>query len=582
MNWRKLTKGRPKKVLIGLIIFFAVFTLFGFFGLPLIAKSVLTQKLSETLHREVTIQQVKINPYALSLTVRGFLVKDRGGSEKFASFDELYVNLQSISVLKMAVVLKEIRLKQPYLKINRTDETTYNFSDLLEKKEPKPTEKPGEKTKPLRFSLNNIRIENGSIDFWDGPKQTRHTVKELNIGIPFLSNIPARIETFVQPAFSAKINETPYVLQGRTKPFADSLETKFDINIKDLDIPYYLAYFPLKLNFKIVSAYLDTQTELTFIQYKDKGPSITVTGNVSLNKVALDDEKKNPLLRLPLLEVGIASAEPLKRAFHLSKVSIQSPEVEVQRNLKGALNIESLLPEKKEALPPPQPEKKGDQASLSIDVDEVQLTGGRVSFSDLSRKKPFKTILNPIELKVDHFSNGKDKKMAYALSITSEAQENIALQGELSVEPLWAEGGLEIKSVSLKKYSPYYQDQILFNLEEGRLNFSTRYKYTKGEREPEISFSDLSVILNSLRLKRPDEKEDFLKIPALSVKETLVDITQKKLTVGSFSTEKGILALNRFKNGELDLQKLFPPPHPRKNLRDRKKGRKGRRIGLWP
>jgi uncharacterized protein involved in outer membrane biogenesis len=557
-------KGRPKKILIGLIIFFAVFTLFGFFGLPPIVKSVLTKKLSEALHREVTIQQIKMNPYALSLTVRGFLVKDRGSAETFVSFEEFYVNLQSLSAIKMAVVLKEIRLKQPYVKINRTDETTYNFSDLIEKKEPRtaetPAGKPAEKPKPLRFSLNNIIIDNGSIDFWDGPKQTKHTVKDLNIGVPFLSNIPAQIETFVQPAFSAKINETPYMLQGKTKPFADTLETNLDINIKDLDIPHYLAYFPSKLNFKIVSAYLDTQAQLSFIQYKDKGPSMTVTGNVSLKKVALDDEKKNPLFRLPLLEIAIASAEPLKKAVHLSKISIQSPELEVRRNPAGALNIESLLPQNKAAQSSPQPEKKEGQASLSIDVDEVRLTGGRVSFSDLSRKKPFKTILYPIEMKVDHFSNGKDKKTAYALSIISEARENVNLGGELSVEPLWAGGELEIKSVPLKKYSPYYQDQVLFNLEEGRLNFSTRYKYAKGEREAEISLSELSVILNSLRLKRPDEKEDFLKIPVLSVKDTLVDVTRRRLTVGSFSTEKGMLTLTRFKDGKLSLQSLFPEP----------------------
>ena len=229
-----------------------VFTIVGFFVLPPIVKSILTKKLSENLHREVTIQQLKINPYALSLTVRGFLVKERTGSETFVSFDELYVNFQSISVLRMALVLKEIRLKQPYIRILHNEETSYNFSDLLEKKEPKPAEKPKEKPKPLRFSLNNIRIENGSIDFWDGPKQTKHTVRELNIGIPFLSNIPSNINIFIHPAFSAKINETPYTLQGETKPFADSRETVFDINIKDLDIPYYLAYLPLKLNFKIV------------------------------------------------------------------------------------------------------------------------------------------------------------------------------------------------------------------------------------------------------------------------------------------------------------------------------------------
>ena len=119
MNWRKLMTGRPKKVLIGLVIFFAVFTLFGFFGLPPIVKSLLTKKLSEALHREVTIEQIKLNPYALSLTVRGLLIKEKGSTEPFVSFEELYLNLQSISALRFAPVLSEVRLKRPYVNIKR-------------------------------------------------------------------------------------------------------------------------------------------------------------------------------------------------------------------------------------------------------------------------------------------------------------------------------------------------------------------------------------------------------------------------------------------------------------------------------
>jgi uncharacterized protein involved in outer membrane biogenesis len=548
-----------KKFLIGAAIFFVVFTIVGFFVLPPILKSVLTKKLSENLHREVTINQIKTNPYTLSITARGFMVKDRNSSEPFVSCDEIFLDFQSLSIIRMALIVREIRLTNPYIKMSHHQDMSYNFSDLIEKKESKPPEK--EKPKPLRFSLNNIKIENGSIDFSDEPKQIKHTVRELTIGIPFLSNFPYYIQRYVQPHFSAKINGTPYTIQGKTKPFAESRESSFDINIKDLDIPYYLAYAPMKMNFKIVSAYLDTQAKISFIETKDKKPSIRVEGNVSLKKIAADDMHNKPLLRLPLLDVFIAPSEPLSKIIHLSRISIQSPEVQIQRDGKGALNVQSLLPGEKEAKP--TPEKKESQIPLSIDVDEVRIAEGKIAFSDLSRNKPFKTILNPIELKVDHFSSAKDKKTAYALSVTSEAKEKIKLEGEFSVEPLWAEGGLEIKAVPIKKYSPYYEDQILFNIEEGRLDFSTRYKYIKGEKEPEISLWGLSVILNSLKFKRPDEEEDFLKIPLLSVKDTLVDLTQKKLTIGTFSTEKGNLICNRLKNGDFDLLKLFPRSLPK-------------------
>ena len=555
--YEKKIRPRAKKIVIGLIVLFAVFTLVGFFVLPPIVKSVLTKQLSENLHRDVTIDQIKINPYSLSISVRGLTIKDKGSSETFVSFGEIFLNFQSISALRRALIFSEIRLTQPYIKITRNQDESYNFSDLLEKKESKPPEKEKSKSKPLRFSLNNIRIENGSIDFWDGPVQIKHTVRELNIGVPFISNIPSYINRFVQPHFSAKINDTAYVLEGTTKPFADTRETSFDINIKDLDIPYYLAYAPTKMNFKIVSAFLDTQAKLSFIETKDKKPSVTISGNVSLKKIAVDDGKNKPLLKLPLLGVSIAPSEPITKVIHLSKISIQSPELDIRRDEKGVANVQTLFPETKETKPAPK--KVEESAPLTLDIDEIHLAEAKVSFSDLSRSKPFKTILNPIDLKVDHFSNVKDKKTAYALSIKTEAKENISLQGEFTMDPLGAEGTLEIKSVPLKKYAPYYRDNILFDIEDGRLDFSTRYKYAKGEREPEISLPGMSLSLSALRLKKADENEDFLKIPTFSIKETELNMTRREMKIGVFATQKGELLIKRLPNGDMNILKLVAP-----------------------
>jgi uncharacterized protein involved in outer membrane biogenesis len=554
----KKIRPRAKKILIGLVILFAVFTLVGFFVIPPIVKSILTKQLSENLHREVAIEQIKFNPYTLSMSVRGLTIKDKGSSETFVSFGEIFLNFQSFSALRRALIFSEIRLTQPYIKITRNQDESYNFSDLLEKKESKPPEKEKSKSKPLRFSLNNIRIENGSIDFWDGPVQIKHTVRELNIGVPFISNIPSYINRFVQPHFSAKINDTPYVLEGTTKPFADSRETSFDINIKDLDIPYYLAYAPTKMNFKIVSALLDTQTKLSFIETKEKKPLITISGNVSLKKIAVDDGKNKPLLRLPLLDISIAPSEPISKIIHLSKISVQSLELEVRRDEKGVANVQTLFPETKETKPAPK--KVEESAPLSLDIDEIHLAGAKVSFSDSSRSKPFKTILNPIEFKIDHFSNGKDKKTAYALSIKTEAKENIRLEGEFTMDPLGAEGALEIKSVPLKKYAPYYRDNILFDIEDGRLDFSTRYKYAKGVKEPEISLPGISLSLSALRLKKADENEDFLKIPAFSIKETELNMTKREMKIGVFATQKGELLIKRLANGDMNILKLVAPP----------------------
>ncbi|RPH51915.1 MAG: DUF748 domain-containing protein [Desulfobacteraceae bacterium] len=533
------------KILIGLAIFFVIFTLAGFFALPPLLKSVLSKKLSENLHREVSISQINFNPFTLSVKVKGLLVKERNSTETFVSCDEIFLDFQSLSAFKRAAIFREILLKQPFIKVSLNPDMFYNFSDLIEKKETKIPEE--ENRKPLRFSFRNIKIENGSIDFRDGPKQTQHTVRELNIGVPFFSNIPYYVDTDVQPVFSAIINGTPYKIEGKTKPYADSLETYFDINIKNLDIPYYLAYIPVKMNFQIVSASLDTNAKISFIQYKNREDSLKVTGNISLKKMAIDDIRKNPLFRLPMLEISIAESEPLSQRIHLSKVSIQYPELGIRREKNGDLNLESLFPEKS---------SKEDSDPLSIEIDEIEMAGGKIFFSDLSGSKPFRTLLNPIDLKVGNFSNARDKKSAFSLLMKTEAKEDIKLDGEFSIDPVWTEGVLDLSSVQLKKYAPYYQDKILFTIEDGRLNFSTRYKYAKGDKDPEINLSGMSVIIRSLRLKQTDEKNDFLIIPDFSVKETDLDLIKREVKIGGIFTQKGDLHIRHSKNGDVNLFQL--------------------------
>ena len=47
----------------------------------------------ETLHREATIDEIKINPLIFSATVRGFKLADPGGPCIVAAFQELLVNV---------------------------------------------------------------------------------------------------------------------------------------------------------------------------------------------------------------------------------------------------------------------------------------------------------------------------------------------------------------------------------------------------------------------------------------------------------------------------------------------------------
>ena len=535
-----------KKTFIGALIALVIFSLVGFFLVPPILKSVLIKKLSEGLYRQVAIRQVKVNPFMLSVTLKGFLINEKNGRDTFVSFDELYLNLQSISIYKRGVIFSEIKVNKPYMNIVLNEDGSYNFSDLLESKPKKEGKKP-------RFSLNNIQILNGSIDFLDGLKHTAHKLRDMDINIPFISNLPYYADRYVQPSFEAKINETPVSFKGKTKPFKDSLETHLGINIKDLEIPFYMAYSPFKLSFKVPSGFLDVNTEFSFIQYRNRPPSLNVSGNVAIKKIKVVDLKEEPIISLHSLEISFAPSDLIAKRIHLAKVAIDSPEIHMVRDKTGTVNLQSLVPEKGYVL-----KRKEESPVLSADIDEVRLTGGKISIVDFSHQETFRTNLENIDLKVDHFSNGKDRKSGMSLSLDTESKESVRVTGEFSVVPLASEGIAELGHIQLKKYSPYYSQSVLFDVREGALDLSTKYKFQKTEKEPEIRLVELSADLTSLKLRKRGEKDAFLDIPLVSLKNTSVDLTKKEVNIGAVSTQKGLLKIRRYSDGKLNIQNLVP------------------------
>ena len=569
---------RFRKYLIALLVLFVVFTLFGFFGLPHIIKAVAEKNLTQALHRQVSIGEVKFNPFTLAVTVRGFRILEPKSSETFVSFDELYVNAEITSIFRLAPVVKEIRLTSPYAHLVRRADLTYSISDLLISEAPKAD---GPK-KEFRFSLNNIRIVNGSIDFRDEPVQTSHTIRDLNIGIPFLSNIPSYVKIDVIPELSLKVNGTPYTITGETTPFAEDRETTLDFRFTDLDIPYYLGYSPVELPFAVPSGRLDMHGVLSYMQSSSASPTLTVKGELALREFSLDDLQKNPILRLPRLDVVLAQAEPLKKSARFSKIAIASPVLSVRREKSGRINLQDFLPESKAAKPDAAPKAEAPakpetpplaeggalgiagarvlpQTPLLVEVDEFGIAGAKVLFTDLAASTPFKATLDPVEVSVTRFSTAKDAEGSYTVAVTTDAKETVQLAGTFSVEPLGVSGEVSVNGIPLKRYAPYYREQVEFDLDDGRLDLSARYAAASKDGSLATKVTQAGLTLRSLRLRDRDQAQNSVEIPTLSVTDTELDTVERRIRVGGVSTRGGKLSVVRDKGGEVLILRLFRP-----------------------
>ena len=152
-----------RRLLIGAAAFVALYTVLGFLVIPIVARKITQSKLSQLLHRQVTIEALQLNPYTLSVTVRGLRIYDAEGAPDLFSLKRLYVNLQLASLFKGGVVIRQVRIEEPAVHLVRIAVDRYNFSNMVDDLAKTPAAPPpAVATKPTRFSLSSLELVRGS------------------------------------------------------------------------------------------------------------------------------------------------------------------------------------------------------------------------------------------------------------------------------------------------------------------------------------------------------------------------------------------------------------------------------------
>ncbi len=326
---------RSRKIAKWLGGFLIVFGVLGYFAAPPLIKSVLQKQLSQQLHRDVTVDQVVINPYGLSARVDGLSIKAEGGKE-VAGFDELFVNLSSASLFKFAAVVDEIRLRGLRIAVARVADGHYDISDLLDEWM-KPKDEPD--TGTPRFSLNNIQLIDGKIVFDDQPKGKIHTISDINLALPFVSSLPYQAEVLVKPSFSANINGSMLALEGDSKPFSESHESRLNLDLDRFDLAVLQPYLPESLPLRLASGQLDTELKAVFKEVADKVYSVSVVGAVHVSNLAVTEGNGQALLGWKRLDIAVDEADPVNRKVALGKISLDGIDVSLAVNKQGEFNV---------------------------------------------------------------------------------------------------------------------------------------------------------------------------------------------------------------------------------------------------
>ncbi|MBS1154506.1 MAG: hypothetical protein H6R07_430 [Proteobacteria bacterium] len=543
-----------RRVRIGLMVcagLLVLFGLFGFLALPALLRPWLEKEASAALHRQVSIGKIAINPYLLRVVLRDVAVNEKEGA--LFQFAALTADAELASLWRRGPVLREITLESPRLHLVRLSADRYNFSDLLEG----PPQTPAKDDAPLpRFSLNNIRIMGGSIDFDDRFEHAWQQISDLQLALPFISTLPYRLDEYIQPGLSGKLNGSIFKLAGQSKPFKDSHETRLSLQLDQLNLPHYLAYVPLPKEVNLPSGRMSGQVDVVFREENDQ-PRLLIQGKLGLTDGRLD-YRGEPILQLPALQIELGSLEPLLQKYRLGRIGIDKPVLTVARDARGELNWLTAF----SAKPAGKPAANNGSAPAAaapplVEVAELALNEGRIDWKDAAVKPAYAASGEAITIKTKHFSTAAKASAPVEIAFKTGFGETFNAALQVQASPLAIDGRVALDNVQPGRYPPYLKPYFAGEIANGQLSSSLNLHFAADPQVLEISQGAFGIQDLAIRLAR--EKAPALKLAALNASGIGVNLGKQLVEVASLNISGSENKIVMGKDGSINLQLLLPP-----------------------
>ncbi|WP_144289818.1 DUF748 domain-containing protein, partial [Ideonella sp. A 288] len=548
-------------------------------GLPPLIKSQAQSRLSEALGRPVTIDEVRLEPTKLALTVSGLAIGAAPGAadaSPLLQIARLRVDADIASVWQRAPVIESIELDAPRLRVARTADGHYDVDDLLARfGQPAPAPADAE---PLRFALYNLQLNDGAVRFDDRPVGRVHQLDALSMALPFLSNLPSQVAVKVQPRLQFRLNGSAFDSGAQATPFAQTREADLTLKLAPLDTAPYHAYLPATLPVRLKRAVLAAELQLRFSQpaAANTPPHVQLSGWAEARDLSLTDRADAALLDWQGLRVELKDVRPLERRVALSSLRLDGARLTVVRGADGLLNLQSLAgaptpgtaaaAASASAAPAASAASGAGQATApsawQLTLDTLQLADAQVLFADDAVRPRVDWRLDGLGLSVRQLRWPEPPPAPLTLQATlRRGAADAPVVGTLSAEgqanDRQAAVSVQLDGLVLDALAPYLAPVLTPNV-SGRLAATASVDWSAAAEAPRLKLTLPAATLDTLRVVEGSGRDarPWVGWTQLALADVQVDVLARRAVLGSVKLQKPEVNLSRPQGGVWNLQRF--------------------------
>ena len=268
----------------------------------------------------------------------------------------------------------------------------------------------------------------------------------------------------------------------------------------------------------------------------------------------LQETDGRPLVSFDRLFVDFELSSLFRRAWTFAEIQLEAPRLDVVMAHDGRLNVADLL----DAFPKSEPAAQPAPTTLRrVLLQHARVSGGVLSFTDLSRRAPQTATAQPINVELHNIATLAGRRGPYAISATLTGGGVVDWEGDVSLVPLGSAGRLGLRGFPLATAWRFAQEDVALAEPGGRLDAEARYQFAYRDGATSLKVDGVDVTVADLVLTERGEKAPLLALEKVRLAGGRGDLISRELSVPEISVSRGRLVATMARDGTVNWQHLM-------------------------
>lgn len=587
-----MLRSRWLRVVAGVL---AVYAFVGFLLVPWIIKWMLVSYGDETLGRPLAIGSVRLNPFALSLTIEGFDLKDKGG-HPLLSFNRFYVNFQLSSLFHWAWTFRDIELDNPSIAFTIPKDGRTNLGELAadvaaasaNEEYPPPPEETADGV--TRLLIQRVAVTGGAFTFADerGREPAVVKVSPLDLTLENIATLPDRKGPYTIEArfprggsvtWVGEVSLQPISSQGTLTinglalalayPFIkDQVMIEAPGGVLNLRTDYALAYDKTlgvhldrlgmrfgdvaltshsadspssaanRLQARIGEAVINLTVDTTL--GGDKPMAATFDGSFTVADLDVIGADKKPFFSWKTLSSETVSFDLEARTLLIKDLILDGADGKLIIGPDGRINVASIgeAPSDGEPSTPTEPVdgQISDTKPFVATIERLRIRESKLDFADLLLRPDFHTRIHGLGGWISGLTTAPERVANLKLDGRVDRTGSVKIDGSLApFDPTkQTEVAFAFRNIEMSSLTPYAAKFAGYRIESGRLDLDVAYKIRDNKLDGQHN-----IVLDKLTLGEKVESPDAFDAPL-------------ELAVAIMKDSRGVIDLDLPVTGDLN------------------------------